>query len=235
MRTAQREGRPIAADDPRADKTNQTPIRKAHAQRIAQKRRRAKCKRIALALPVLAVVVAVIVITTSGSGSGPAAVDITPEQQLDAIAPGIRQEQLLASVTPAAETEAPPATPTPSRYELTASERDTVERVVMAEAGGEDYEGQMLVAQCILNAAEHTGKDPLAAMATYQYAAPADSATQSVKDAVAAVFDAGETVTDEPILFFYAPRWATSTWHESQIFVLEHGGHRFFAERGASQ
>ena len=40
------------------------------------------------------------------------------------------------------------------RYPLTRGERDLVERVVMAESGGESYKGQMLVAQCILNACE---------------------------------------------------------------------------------
>lgn len=71
--------------------------------------------------------------------------------------------------------------------------------------------------------------------ALYQYAKPAKVATQSVKDAVAAVFDAGDTVTTEPILFFYAPRRTVSKWHESQRFVIEIGGHRFFAEKGANQ
>ena len=70
------------------------------------------------------------------------------------------------------------------RYPLTDAERDVVERVVMAEAGGESFEGQMLVAQCILNAAEKRGVDPSEAVV-----------------------------------------------HESQIFVIEEGGHRFFAER----
>lgn len=32
-------------------------------------------------------------------------------------------------------------------------------------------------------------------------------------------------------MFFYNPAKVTSTWHESQTFVIEVGGHRFFAER----
>lgn len=48
---------------------------------------------------------------------------------------------------------------------------------------------------------------------------------------VAAVFDRGETVVDEPILYFYNPALVTSDFHESQIFVIEEGGHRFFTER----
>ena len=135
-----------------------------------------------------------------------------------------------ASELPAADTSPQPETP-PVRYELTAEERDTVERVVMAEAGGESYEGQVLVAQCILNAAEKLGQQPSEAVVTLHYAKGRPEPTQSVRDAVAAVFDRGETITDEPILYFYAPARTTSEWHESQIFVIEVGGHRFFAER----
>lgn len=117
------------------------------------------------------------------------------------------------------------------RYPLTDAERDVVERVVMAEAGGESFEGQMLVAQCILNAAEKRGVDPSEAVVLYSYTKSRPDPTQRVKDAVAAVFDRGETVVDEPILYFYNPALVTSDFHESQIFVIEEGGHRFFAER----
>ena len=130
---------------------------------------------------------------------------------------------------PAAETVEP--TEPAVRYPLTDAERDVVERVVMAEAGGESFEGQMLVAQCILNAAEKRGVDPSEAVALYSYTKSRPDPTQRVKDAVAAVFDRGETVVDEPILYFYNPALVTSDFHESQIFVIEEGGHRFFAER----
>ena len=128
------------------------------------------------------------------------------------------------------DTPAPAAEPA-VRYPLTDAERDVVERVVMAEAGGESFEGQMLVAQCILNAAEKRGVDPSEAVALYSYTKSRPDPTQRVKDAVAAVFDRGETVVDEPILYFYNPALVTSDFHESQIFVIEEGGHRFFAER----
>ena len=130
---------------------------------------------------------------------------------------------------PAAETVEP--TEPAVRYHLTDAERDVVERVVMAEAGGESFEGQMLVAQCILNAAEKRGVEPSEAVVLYSYTKSRPDPTQRVKDAVAAVFDRGETVVDEPILYFYNPALVTSDFHESQIFVIEEGGHRFFAER----
>lgn len=126
--------------------------------------------------------------------------------------------------------ESEPDAPAP-RYYLTEDERFLVESVVMAEAGCEPFEGQMLVAQCILNAAEKTGDAPSQIVIDYQYAPGHQTPSPNVRDAVAAVFDDGQVVTDEPILFFYAPALVTSEWHESQDFVIELGGHRFFAEK----
>jgi len=117
------------------------------------------------------------------------------------------------------------------RYPLTPQERDLVERVVMAEAGGESYKGQMLVCQCILNACEIDGIRPAEVIRKYVYAKARPEPSDSVKQAVSAVFDKGETVTDEPILYFYAPALVKSEFHESQRFVLAEGNHKFFAER----
>ena len=116
------------------------------------------------------------------------------------------------------------------RYELTAAERDTVERVVMAEAGAEPYEGQIAVAQCILNACEHEDIRPDEIVTEYQYTDKRPDPTDEVKAAVSAVFDDGETVTDREILYFYAPELCESEWHETQEYVMTVGGHRFFEE-----
>lgn len=130
----------------------------------------------------------------------------------------------------------PPPEPMPeivpdARYALTDAERDIVERVVMSEAEGEGFDGQRLVAQCILNTAEAMDLRPdEVVLAPNQYASPAAEASQEVKDAVSAVFDAGDMATDEPIRWFYAPRYVYSAWHENKAFVLEYGGHRFFKE-----
>ena len=93
----------------------------------------------------------------------------------------------------------------------------------------------MLVAQCILNACEKTGTQPSEVVVTFKYAPARPEPTDSVREAVAAVFDAGEFITDEPVMFFYNPAKVTSTWHESQTFVIEVGGHRFFAERSSNE
>ena len=49
-----------------------------------------------------------------------------------------------------------------------------------------------------------------------------------VKEVVGRVFDDGEMLIDDEMLWFYAPKWCTSNWHESMRFITEIGGHRFF-------
>lgn len=184
-------------------------------------RRRCRAKRKALRAATLAAAVLLlggisVAIFTTPTGSKQEINILPPTATVGAYIPD--------TPAPAAETVEP--TEPAVRYPLT-----DAERVVMAEAGGESFEGQMLVAQCILNAAEKRGVDPSEAVVLYSYTKSRPDPTQRVKDAVAAVFDRGETVVDEPILYFYNPALVTSDFHESQIFVIEEGGHRFFAER----
>lgn len=119
---------------------------------------------------------------------------------------------------------------TEPRYKLTSDERNEIEQVVMAEAGSESREGIMAVAQCILNAAEKEGIRPTEAVLEYKYTPDRFEPNEAVKEAVRAVFDNGETVTDEPILYFYAT-YIDSEWHETKRFVMQIGVHRFFAEK----
>lgn len=119
------------------------------------------------------------------------------------------------------------------RYALTTDERAWVEAVVAAEAANQSREGQMAVAQCILNTAEAKGMRPNAVVQEEgQYASPRpERVTNSVRAAVAAVFDAGERVTEEPIRWFYAPQYSQGRWHESALeYVVTIGGHKFFKE-----
>lgn len=187
--------------------SDSSPAHGSHTQSITRRRRRAKARiRQAAVLLTAAVIVA-------GIGA-----------VISTIAGGRENA-----------TEIPEPTEAPVRFYLSASERDTVERVVMAESGGESFEGQMLVAQCILNAAEKEGVQPSEAVVIYSYTSNRPGPTQSVKDAVAAVFDRGEVAIDAPVMYFYNPALVTSDWHESQIFVAEVGGHRFFAERSPNE
>lgn len=230
---AQRKEKPMETTKERAARCD----RATHARRssslpaygsrtasITRRRRRAKRKALraaTLAAAVLLLGGISVAIFTTPAGS---------KQEADILPPTTTVGTYIPDTSaPAAETVEP--TEPAVRYPLTDAERDVVERVVMAEAGGESFEGQMLVAQCILNAAEKRGVDPSEAVVLYSYTKSRPDPTQRVKDAVAAVFDRGETVVDEPILYFYNPALVTSDFHESQIFVIEEGGHRFFAER----
>lgn len=116
-----------------------------------------------------------------------------------------------------------------ARYRLTADERELICEVVMAESGTEPFDGKMAVSQCILNACEQTGKRPAEIVAEYGYTERRVEPNAETREAVAAVFDAGETVTDAEILYFYAPELVYSKWHESQTYICTIGGHRFFA------
>ena len=116
-----------------------------------------------------------------------------------------------------------------ARYRLTADERELICEVVMAESGTEPFDGKMAVSQCILNACEQTGKRPAEIVEEYGYTDLRVEPNAETREAVAAVFDAGETVTDREILYFYAPELVYSEWHESQTYICTIGGHRFFA------
>ena len=127
------------------------------------------------------------------------------------------------TVIPETETEEP-------YFYLSEEERYIVECIVMGESGGEPYEGQVLVAQCILNGCLKESVQPSELRKMYRYSGYRTNVTKSVKKAVSAVFDDGYKVTEEPILYFYAPKHSKGKWHETQCFVIEVGGHRFFKD-----
>lgn len=202
-----------------------SPAHGSRTKSIAHRRRRAKTRirQAAVLLTAAAVAAGIVMVISSVATEKPAVSDAAAEQPTAIV------------TTPAESAQTPDQAEPTVRFYLSTSERDTVERVVMAEAGGESFEGQMLVAQCILNAAEKEGVQPSEAVVIYSYTSIRPDPTQSVKDAVAAVFDRGEVAIDAPVMYFYNPALVTSDWHESQIFVAEVGGHRFFAERSPNK
>lgn len=115
-------------------------------------------------------------------------------------------------------------------YELSEHERWIVECMVMGEAEGESYTGKLLVALCILNASLKDNIPPSEVRIAYKYSGWNENPNDDVKNAVSEVFDYGYKVTEEPILYFYAPKWCTSAWHETQRHVITEGGHKFFAQ-----
>lgn len=153
--------------------------------------------------------------------------------QIQAEAPTIIYDEVDNIEVETVEEEIIPVEEEPSiRFPLSDYERSVVESLVMAEAGGECYEGQIAVAQCILNACERNTCQPSEAAIIYKYTKNRPKPSDSVKKAVYAVFNNGETVTESKILYFYAPSTTYSSWHESQNYIMTIGGHKFFALRG---
>ena len=125
-------------------------------------------------------------------------------------------------------------------YPLTDYERWVIESIVAGESGLEPYWGKVGVASCILNACLIEDKRPEEIQTMYGYAGwkPIEKfesecmeaygntdLADEIREAVSQVFDRGEVLSNE-ILWFCS---GYSEWHESQKFVIEIGGHRFFA------
>lgn len=113
-------------------------------------------------------------------------------------------------------------------YELTESERLTVEAAVMAEAGSESMEGKMMIAQCILDNALTRNCTVTQIIKDYQIVTSYYNINDECVEAVSSVFDIGLRVTEEKANIWYAPALVYSSWHESQIYVTTIGGHKFF-------
>lgn len=123
-------------------------------------------------------------------------------------------------------------------FSLSDEERYIVEQVVMQECGHEPYEGIVAVAQCIYNTAIYKEMSPADVVSVPgQYASPSkEAANDNVKKAVSQVFDSEEFYVEEPIMFFYAPKYSAGTWHETSPnleYVCTIGGHKFFKLKGA--
>lgn len=119
-----------------------------------------------------------------------------------------------------------------TKYSLTDSERQLIEQTVANEAEGEPYQGQMAVAQCMLDTCLASGEKPAQVVVKGQYAVDGhQKITDSVKKAVSAVFDEGKRAVDAPIRYFYQPELCKSGWHESLKYITTIGHHKFFASK----
>lgn len=113
---------------------------------------------------------------------------------------------------------------------------DYVVGVVAAESRGEPYEGQVAVAQCILETSKKTLLNPEEVVKMKnRYASPCKSEDEKnlVIDACIDVFIHGEKAIDEPIEYFYSTCGGfVSDWHENNLeYVATIGNHKFFKER----
>lgn len=114
--------------------------------------------------------------------------------------------------------------------ELSAYDRDILERLVMGEAGGEGYIGACLVAQAIRDTYIMDGYTSIEKLRTSMgyYGSLDRTPNQDVLDAVSFIFDQGGAAVQHNLVYFYAPSLCTSGWHESQEFVVAYQVHRFF-------
>lgn len=120
-------------------------------------------------------------------------------------------------------------------FELTDDEWKYIGCIMAGECAYEPIEGKMAVAQCILNAMAKNGYAPKQVKSEYQYAgwktdleSENETAYNEINLAIERVFNNGEFVSENPILFFYAYKNSTSRWHETlncdQIICC----HKFF-------
>lgn len=128
--------------------------------------------------------------------------------------------------------------PKTAKFNLSDDWRLYIECMVAGEVGGESYKSMCAVDQCIYNAMVKHGYTPEEVRINYQYAgwksmdvleAESTEAADNVRRAVSRIFDDEDFITDEQILYFYAPAYGHSDWHEAQKFVMEIGGTKFFA------
>lgn len=119
-------------------------------------------------------------------------------------------------------------------FEISNQDRETIQYIVAGEAGYEPIEGKMAVAQALLNAMKKENCSARRVRKLYQYSgwktnlnieSPKNWA--EVKEAVNRVFDEGEFVSENPILFFYAPKYSSGKFHRTLPHDQVIGGHSF--------
>lgn len=121
-------------------------------------------------------------------------------------------------------------------FEINDTDRYIIECIIAGESKGESLKGKKLVAQCMMNAMIRNNWDAETVRIQYQYAGwdPDLEITnpeiwKEIEFAVSEVFDKGNFETYEPILYFYAPKYSSGSWHENNLkYVLTEGGHKFF-------
>lgn len=113
---------------------------------------------------------------------------------------------------------------------LSAGDRDKIERVVMREMGYCGYNGMALVAQCIRDAfvrSGYTSADEV--ISAYGYSGPRSlDPSAECKQVVSYIFDQGGSAVQHRLICYYASNYCSSSWHESQEFVVQYDYSRFF-------
>lgn len=114
---------------------------------------------------------------------------------------------------------------------LDPADRDLLERLVTGEAGGGDMYNAAIVAQAIRDSIVYKGFGSVAEVRTAcgYSGSVSKTPTPEVMQAVSYIFDQGGCAVKHKVFYFYANKKCTSSWHESQKFIIEYGGHRYFS------
>lgn len=112
---------------------------------------------------------------------------------------------------------------------LTDDDRELIAKTVMREFGDGGYAACCLQAQAFRDAMVYSHASAADTYHYFQYDAYPliEEPNQDSYDAVDYIFD-GNLAVPHRVLCMYAPAYCSSAWHESQPFVLEYGGVRFF-------
>lgn len=114
---------------------------------------------------------------------------------------------------------------------LAPEDRELLEHLVMGEAGANSVEAAALVAQAIRDTMVYKGFNSVSEVRqALKYSGNINNEpTQEVKDGVSFIFDQGGMAVRHTIFYFYNPAKCSSSFHESQKFIIEFGGHRYFS------
>lgn len=118
----------------------------------------------------------------------------------------------------------------PGTVTLSDGDRDLLERLVMGEAGSLGYTGCALIAQAVKDAMLTDGITTVAGViSSYGYVASTSIKPNSAaQKAVSYIFDENGSAVQHRILYFYESSICDSKWHESQNFIVDYYGVKFF-------
>ena len=121
----------------------------------------------------------------------------------------------------------PDASYNPEYVSLSDYDRAKLERLVMGEAGSMGFEGCALVAQAIRDAMNYSNTSSIDDIINNfgYYGSTSIEPNEYVKAAVSYIFDENGSAVQHRVLCFYI---GSSAWHETQNFVTELDGVRFF-------
>ena len=123
-------------------------------------------------------------------------------------------------------------------HPISNEDREIIHGIVAGEAKYEPFLGKMAVAQCIKNAMFQDEISASEVQEKYQYSGWEPSLKyddpetwNEICAAVSCVFDNGEIVTQDNILWFYNPQRSEGKFHNTQNFSLEISNHRFYSPK----